>query len=141
MHVGRNNIKMLVGSFVYIYALQPYKGTSGEYCNGAVGLSFIHTRNWYKSTCTLDTFPCARFLLHKFLIAPNRTQLYSILSSVLSAGSPTSSLSEFQAAEPGIAKARRSYVLKACPHRQQSFRFWQQFVAENGSKVASVDRP
>ena len=31
--------------------------------------------------------------------------------------------------------------LKACPHWQQSFRFWQQFVAENGNKVASVDRP
>jgi len=28
-----------------------------------------------------------------------------------------------------------------CRFRQQSFRFWQQFVAENGNKVASVDRP
>jgi len=28
-----------------------------------------------------------------------------------------------------------------CRFRQQSFRFWQQFVAENGNKVASDDRP
>ena len=43
--------------------------------------------------------------------------------------------------DQGIMSMPLDAPIKACPHWQQSFRFWQQFVAENGNKVASVDRP